>query len=119
MAVRQDGISGHASDEYLAVLGDEHRRAVVGVLAEIGGVVDLTFLATRVAAEVEGVTRDELSVQDVERAKIELHHHHLPKLDELGVLEYAYEENRVVPTSELKTVQNAVEMTDAVRHTAL
>lgn len=119
MAVRHDGISERTSDEYLAVLDDEHRRAAVDALADIGGVIDLTFLATRVAEEIEGVSRSELSVEDVERAKIELHHHHLPKLEELGVLEYTYEENRVTPTPELKTVQHAVEMTNAVRHTAL
>lgn len=119
MAVRHDGISGRTSDEYLAVLDDEHRRAAVGVLAEIGGAVDLTFLATRVVAEMEDVSRGDLSVEDVERAKLELHHHHLPKLEELGVLEYVYEENRVEPTPELRTVQHAVEMTNAVRHTAL
>lgn len=119
MAVRQDVTSGHASDGYRAVLADDHRRAVVGVLGDIGGAVDLTFLATRVVAEVADVSRDDVCVQDVERAKVELHHNHLPKLDEVGVLEYAYEENRVVPTADTETAQHAVEATDAVRHATL
>lgn len=108
MAVRQDGISGHPSDEYLAVLDDEHRQAVVDVLAEIDSAIDIEPLAKRVVADVESVSHDAVSGQELEREKVVLHHNHLPKLADVGIIEYSYEENRIVPSADIEAVRSVV-----------
>lgn len=108
MAVRQNGTSGHPADERLAVLDDEYRRAVVEILAENDRSTDLTSLATSVVADVEGVSPDDVTGRETRRTKVELHHNHLPKLDDAGVLEYAHEEHRITPTADTETAQDLV-----------
>lgn len=109
MAVKQDGIpSGRSTTDYLAVLDDRHRRAAVGILAANDRPATLSSLAAEVAAEI----REETSERDVERVKIELHHNHLPKLDEAGVLGYRSESHRVVPTGDLQTAADLAETID-------
>lgn len=104
MAVKQDGIpSGRPTADYLAVLDDKHRLAVVGILAGKDRSTALSSLAEEVAAETRDVEREKTSEQDIERVKIELHHNHLPKLDDAGVVEYRPENRRVAPTDDLRT----------------
>lgn len=110
MAVIHGGnASTRSLDEHLAVLGDEHRQAVIEVLAEEDRSVGLSSLAQSVAAEVGDASSGTLTPRDVERAKVELHHQHLPKLDAAGVLEYDTEETHVAPTDDLQTARDIVE----------
>ncbi|MFC6826272.1 DUF7344 domain-containing protein [Halopelagius fulvigenes] len=110
MAVKQDGAS---SDQplrnYLAVLDDTDRRTVVSILAEEDAPVSLSLLAESVAAETRNVSLDGPSRSERERLKIKLHHSHLPKLDEAGVLEYSPEDRLAVPTEETSSARRAVE----------
>lgn len=109
---------GRTSDEalsgYFGVLSNLHRDAVVGILADEDRSVQLSLLAEWVAAETRGVSLDALTEQDVERVKVELHHNHLPKLDEAGIVEYAYEEGRVTPTENIGTVSRLRESISAI-----
>jgi len=69
--------------ERCELLADERRRAVLDSL-DGQSTVELEPLARSVAASGDsGVTDDA-----VERLKWMLHHVHLPKMDDLGVLEY-------------------------------
>ncbi|SFG99094.1 hypothetical protein SAMN04488063_3497 [Halopelagius inordinatus] len=109
MAVTQnDSTPARSSDEHLAALGDEHRRAVVEVLAAEDRPVRLSRLAESVVAEMRDDSFGTPSHDDIDCAKLELHHHHLPKLDAAGVLDYDYEESRIVPTDDIHTVYDIV-----------
>lgn len=113
MAVTRDGASSDRSlRNYLAVLRDTDRRTVVSVLAEEDTPVSLSLLADAVAAETRGVSSD-ASHSGRERLKTELHHAHLPKLDEAGVLEYSPEDHLVAPTDETSSARRvAATLTD-------
>lgn len=99
--------SGHASneepDDYFAILGEAHRDAVVGILVAEDRSFRLSRLAERVAAETRDVSPDDLTARDVERTKVELHHNHLPKLDDAGVVDYESEDGRVTPAAGIET----------------
>jgi len=85
--------------EFYRVFADERRREVFAVLKFETGPVDLEQLAEviyRQATEL-GTERD----SDVEDVAIELHHIHLPKLDQTGLLEYDPVKQCVESCSEL------------------
>ncbi|MFC6823770.1 DUF7344 domain-containing protein [Halopelagius fulvigenes] len=106
MAVTQNGtLSGQSLNDYFAVLSTEHRQAVVSVLAARDRSVTLSSLARWVAAERQSVERETIAEQEIKRTKVKLHHSSLPMLDDAGVLEYCFEDQRVVPTEALKTVE--------------
>lgn len=107
MAVTQNGEATTRSlDELFGVLEDEHRRTVVELLAEEDRPMGLTLLAESVAVEMRDASLGAPAPGDVERAKVELHHHHLPKLDAAGVLDYDYEESRAVPAENLHAARD-------------
>jgi len=82
-----DGVAD--PDAAIDALADHRRRAVLRHVASNDGAMDLDALATRIAAE-SGADRD--------AAAIELHHSHLPKLDDAGFLAYDAGDHRVEGT---------------------
>ncbi|MFC6824977.1 DUF7344 domain-containing protein [Halopelagius fulvigenes] len=111
MAVTQNGtLSGQSIDDYFAVLSTGHRQAVVRVLAATDRSVTLSSLARWVAAERQSVERETIAEQEIKRTKVKLHHNSLPMLDDVGVLKYCPEDQRVVPTEALETVERFREM---------
>lgn len=111
MAAKQDGtLSGRSTDNYLAVLGDAHRRSAVGFLAEKDHSVTLSSLARVVAAETQDVSLGTLTETEIEQTKMELHHNHLPKLDKADVVEYDSEEHFVTPADGLEPALRAIEI---------
>lgn len=80
--------SERGRDEVLRALARSTRRRVLRYLDEAGGDVDVTELAGHLA--------DEQSVR--ERTAASLHHVHLPKLDDCGLVEYDPESCRVATT---------------------
>lgn len=104
MAATQGGNTSNGElDDYFGVLGETHRDAVVGILVNEDRSVQLSILAEWVAAETRGVSLNALTDREIERTQVELHHNHLPKLDEAGVVDYAYEEDRIAPAAGLET----------------
>lgn len=69
------------------LLRSERRREVLDVLAGQATTVELTELASQVAAGED----------DVHRVSVSLHHSHLPLMEDVGVLEYDAESNVVDP----------------------
>lgn len=111
MAVKQDGtLAGRSTDEYLAVLGDDHRRAVVEILAEKERAVILSPLAREVTAKTQDVALETPTEAEIERMELELHHNHLPKLEDAGVVDYDHEINVVAPTEGLGPALRALEL---------
>lgn len=74
--------------EHHRLLANERRRAVLATLDDRAASVDLDDLAAQVATQ-EG---DEA---DTDQIKITLHHVHLPKLADAGVIEYDPETHRI------------------------
>lgn len=66
------------------LLSSGRRRVVLDVLSERDTPIRLEELATAVASRTDGAATD----QAVERTTIELHHCHLPKMADLGVVAY-------------------------------
>lgn len=88
------GIAGLSEDDRHRVLSAERRRVLLDALAELATPVDVERLAAAVASR-EG-RRDSDTVDCVERIAVTLHHQHLPRLDDLDVVDYDRATNRVV-----------------------
>ena len=86
------------TDQVFELLADGRRRNAVAVLREIDGATALGELAEATAARVDGVDRAAVTTDRRERIAASLHHCHLPKLADAGVVEYDPDESRVVPT---------------------
>ena len=89
-----DEIFDQLSDsEYYQVLSSDRRRTTVEVLAERTTPVDLEALAAAVAIrETDG---DEVTEEVVTQVASTLHHIHLPKIADFGVVEYDANATRV------------------------
>jgi DNA-binding transcriptional ArsR family regulator len=70
-----------STDDTLRLLADERRRTALRFLIEGDGPTTVDEVAERVAADA-GDDRP------VERVRVDLHHTHLPKMDEAGVVDY-------------------------------
>lgn len=81
------------------LLASEHRRLALDVLADEYPTVELETLAADVAErEAESDAVEDGSVESV---TIALHHAHLPRLDDAGVVDYDPETRQVDPDAEL------------------
>lgn len=84
----------HLTDtERHGLLASERRRVALSVLAGRSTPVDLSELAATVAARETDTDADD--ARAVERVAVALHHAHLPKLDDFGVVDYDPEARRV------------------------
>lgn len=79
------------------LLAHDRRQAVLELLSGLTPPVELDDLATQLAVHESGglVSSDEHAAS----VAIALHHAHLPKMDELGIIEYDPEEDRVELTT--------------------
>lgn len=77
-------------DDVFGVLRDGRRRTVLQYLiTQQSGEVPLSTLAAYVAAVEHEITAESASVGELQsRVRISLHHSHLPRLDEAGVVHY-------------------------------
>ncbi len=90
-APRSNG-SELSTDETFELLKNARRRAVLQYLLQNGGNAKLSELAEHIAAAENGISVHELSSDQRKRVYIGLYQCHLPKMDNLGVIEY--EKNR-------------------------
>lgn len=78
-----------STDQLFDALADERRRAVLDALSAAEQPVDVHRLAERVAArERRGDDAGRPPRDAVRRALVSLHHAHLPKLADAGLVEY-------------------------------
>lgn len=71
--------------ERYKLLAADHRRLTIDILAETTSTVELEELATEIAARKIDLSPDD----DVtERVATSLHHIHLPKMADVGLLDY-------------------------------
>lgn len=102
-------------DDYSAVLANDHRRTIVEIVAEEDRSLPRRLLAGWTVAEAEGVPLDALPERSIDRAEVKLHHVHLPKLDEIGVVDYDVEENRIEPGEEIAAARRQLASFRAAR----
>lgn len=75
-------------DDILSSLADRRRRILLSVLYRTGGPMGRTELATEVAKRVH----DDETTSPVQTTLQQIHHVHLPKLDEAGLVTYDVDE---------------------------
>lgn len=75
------------------MLSVERRRLVLDVLTGKSAPIDIESLAGGVAAREEGLDASE--EETIQRVSVELHHIHLPLLEEFGLVDYDDESERI------------------------
>lgn len=81
-------------DELFDLLRNRRRRDILTYLDASDGTVTLDELAEAIAADENDIEPEQLSSQQRKRVYISLYQNHLPKMDDLGLIEY--EKNRGV-----------------------
>lgn len=90
------------ADELFHVLQTFRRREAIRYLLGESGPVKMPAVAEHVAAVEHETTVAELTSEQRQRVYIPLYQSHLPKLDELGVIEYDKPRGIVRPTEDLE-----------------
>lgn len=86
---------GLSKSEAFDVLRNGKRRAAVTRLRRRGPELSVKELSTAVAAEEYGVAPDELSSDQYKRVYTGLYQCHLPRMDDLGVVDFDADDNAV------------------------
>lgn len=89
----QRGTEELTESERHRLLASTRRREVLTALAERAGPVHLEDLVDALGPGPGG----EADASTAEQVRVDLHHCHLPKLDDAGVVEYDSDEKRVTP----------------------
>lgn len=84
--------------ERFSILADPHRRAVLERLDRTADGVEVETLAARVAAELSDATPETVDEDHRRRVLLALHHNHLPRLADHGLLEYDLDAGTVTAT---------------------
>ncbi|OVE83921.1 DUF7344 domain-containing protein [Natronolimnobius baerhuensis] len=85
-------------DELLERVVHPGRLHLLESLASADSAQSLAEIATALAGQVPALPAD------VEHTKIELHHSHLPALDDVGAIEYDHEEHTIVSTEKTASI---------------
>lgn len=76
-------------DRILSVVGNEHRRAILNSLTRASEkTLEYDALVDRVADRIGDEDTEGVSDEHRQRVRIALHHTHLPKLEEAGIIDY-------------------------------
>lgn len=81
-----------SASERHSLFAADRRRLAIDILAGRSSPVELEGLAARITARGNGSAADE---ESIERVAITLHHTHLPKMAEMGVVDYDPESRTV------------------------
>ncbi|MFW6384734.1 MAG: DUF7344 domain-containing protein [Halodesulfurarchaeum sp.] len=91
-------------DEIFEILSNHRRRMVLYYLRQQGDVIDVRELAEEVAAMENDVAVSELTSQQRKRVYVSLYQTHLPKMDEMNLIEYDKDEGTVRLTDQTTTI---------------
>lgn len=75
-------------DEVFEVLANRWRRCALYYLAEMPGMVAERSQVVEAIRYAEAAERDPADVPSSDSVALELHHDHLPRLEDVGVIEY-------------------------------
>ena len=87
---QDESLGGNAArmDDVFHVLQNARRRLVLVYLSDVEGAVEMRAIAEQVAAWENGTTVEAITSEQRQRVYIALYQSHLPKMDELGVVDY-------------------------------
>jgi len=91
-----------SKDELFRILSSGRRRYIIYFLHREGEEMSLGDLATRIAAEENERTIEDVTDAERQRVYISLYQTHLPKLQEADIVEYDDEERLVTLTDEMQ-----------------
>ncbi|WP_312908275.1 DUF7344 domain-containing protein [Natronosalvus caseinilyticus] len=92
-------------DEILELLSHQRRRAVLDFLLTHDRPLTLNDLRNEVVEEEQNTDITEIPSQQVKQTHISLHHVHIPKLEDKGVVNYDPNRNIVEPTEKLTQLE--------------
>lgn len=81
-------------------ISSTRRRRILDILSEIDQSVTVRDLARETVRREQAESAQMVESEQIDTVHISLHHHHLPKLDELGLVEYKISEDRVETVEE-------------------
>lgn len=93
------------------LLADEHRRHAVAYLATCEESIPISELAAQIATRIADRPRTAIPTRKTRSITIELHHKHLPKLAEAGIVEYDRECGLVKLSEADAVVEGALSLT--------
>lgn len=98
-------------DAVFDALQNPRRRFVLAYLRQQDRPVTLTELAQKTAAWEADAPVSEVEDERVNRVKLSLHHTHLPKLADLGLVEYTADDPHTVsPTERVRTLEADIDL---------
>lgn len=96
-------------DEVFEALGHSLRRYLVSTLVNGGNEATLSELSTKIASWELDKSENEVTDAERESIYISLYHSHIPKLADLGVLDYEEEGDIIVQAKNTEQVQAVLE----------
>lgn len=93
------------TDQAFDLLGDGTRRRALAALQTTDGAMSLDELAEATASRAEDVPSARVPTDRWEQTAASLHHCHLPKLADAGMVEYDLAENQVEPTEGVEELE--------------
>lgn len=99
---------GISQDTVYEILSNPRRRFALSYLREVGEPVALTDLATAVAAWENDVDPAELTDQQEKRVYVSLYQTHVPKLEQVGVVEYHSDSGQVALAENVSQIERYV-----------
>lgn len=86
---------GQSDDAVLSAVADEHCRVLIGLLADVETSISLEALVDQIAGQPRNT--DLFSEPHRRQTRISLHHIHLPKLADCGIIAYDTEAKQILP----------------------
>ena len=96
-------------DEVFAALGHPRRRYLVYTLSKGGDEQTLNEIARHLAAWEQDVRTDAVAEEDRRRVHASLYHSHVPKLADLGIIEYETDGDIIIRASNIEQVETVLD----------
>lgn len=98
-------VGTHQFDTVLDLCTDQHRRIVLAILTEERRSLTVDDLTETIVKYNHQASMSDVSEDVLDQVRLSLHHVHLPKLAQAGVVEYDPERHRVEPTEQFDLLQ--------------
>ena len=92
-------------DTVLEMCQDQHRRIVLAVLATEKRSLTVNDLVTTIVRHNHHASSSEIPEDELLRIRLALHHVHIPKLEDLSLVDYDQERQLVDPTPQFESLQ--------------
>jgi hypothetical protein len=110
MSLHDDSAESLTTDQAFDLLGDGTRRRALTSLQAADGTMALGELAEETVARIEDAAPEAVPADRRKRTAASLHHCHLPKLDDAGVVSYDSTANLVEVTGRAEELEPYFEL---------